>query len=98
MTDRTPPSFKISIADALAVRRIAKRAYAKWSVDEMSTQMDLTAAHANGCPLDFAKLEKFDDFNLAHDIFGIARHIDRRTGRLSDFFVPRCARPTKRAA
>lgn len=53
--------------------------------------MDLTACHANGCPLDFDKLSKFDDFNMAHDILLIERHIDRSTGKLGDCFLPRCA-------
>lgn len=59
----------------------------------MDTVMDLDACNSNGCPLDFDKLEKFDDFNLMHDVLGIARHIDRKTGKLNDHFWPRCAKP-----
>jgi hypothetical protein len=55
--------------------------------------MDLMATHANGCPLDFAKLAGFDDFNLVHDVSGIQRHIDRDTGTLGGCFLPRCALP-----
>lgn len=56
------------------------------------TQMDLAATHANGCPLDFEKLLGFDDFDFKHDMFGIARHLDRSTGELMHCFYPRCAR------
>ena len=55
--------------------------------------MDITAAHANGCPLDLVGLLAADDFNFAHDIGGIQRHIDRETGRLGGHFLPRFALP-----
>ena len=35
------------------------------------------------------ELAEADDFNLAHDVFGIHRHIDEATGELRDCFVPR---------
>ncbi len=54
--------------------------------------MDLSATNANGCPLDFDKLLAFDDFSFLHDIYGIARHLDRESGQLNDCFLPRCAR------
>lgn len=54
--------------------------------------MDLSATHANGCPLDFAKLLAADDFNFGHDVSGIMRNIDRLTGKLGNCFVPRCAK------
>ncbi|MDE7547230.1 hypothetical protein PY793_04420 [Acetobacter fabarum] len=54
--------------------------------------MDLDAAHSNGCPMDFARLDNADDFNLMHDVAGIARHLDRRTGKLTDMFRPRFAK------
>lgn len=60
--------------------------------------MDLIATHANGCPMDFAKLLNADDFNFMHDVCGIARHLDRRTGKLTDFFLPRCAAKTPRSS
>lgn len=58
----------------------------------MDVEMDVTATHANGCPLDLDRLLAFPDFDFAHDVFGIRRHIDRNTGKLGDCFVPRCAR------
>jgi hypothetical protein len=55
--------------------------------------MDLEACHCNGMPLDFDKLLAFPDFDFAHDVFGIRRHINRETGKIEDCFVPRCAKP-----
>lgn len=55
-------------------------------------RMDLAATNASGCPLDFEKLLAFDDFSFWHDITGIYHHLDRETGKLEDFFLPRCAR------
>jgi hypothetical protein len=53
--------------------------------------MDLNAAHCNGCPIDFAGLLEADDFEFAHDIVGIRKHIDRSTGQVLGFFTPRYA-------
>jgi hypothetical protein len=53
--------------------------------------MDLTACHANGCPMDFETLLSAPDADFVHDVGGIHRYIDRTTGRLGDCFVPRCA-------
>lgn len=53
--------------------------------------MDLTAVHANGCPLKLADLAASPKFDFVHDVFGIRRHINRTTGQLEDCFVPRFA-------
>lgn len=55
----------------------------------MDASMDIEAAHCNGNPLRLADLLEADDFNFAHDVFGIRRHIDRETGKLGDCFSPR---------
>lgn len=60
-------------------------------VDRLSLRMDLSATHAS-CPLDLERLAAFDDFNLLHDVGGISGHLDRATGRLTGYFLPRCAR------
>ncbi len=54
--------------------------------------MDIAATHLNGCPLNLEGLLVADDFNFAHDVLGIREHLDRRTGKLKDCFVPRYAR------
>lgn len=68
--------------------------------DRMSMMMDLCAAHGeNGnAPLDLKALAEADDFNLAHDVFGIEAHIDRITGKILGGFSPRFARPVSAAA
>ena len=87
-------SFSVSKSDHLLISKIATRARlmaAKARVDypQMTADMDVTACHANGNPLRLAELLAADDFNFSHDIFGIRRHLDRETGELKDFFVPR---------
>lgn len=57
----------------------------------MDAHMDITACHSNGCALNLLELAKADDFNFAHDVFGIRRHINRTTGKLKDCFLPRYA-------
>lgn len=59
----------------------------------MDYWMDLAATHANGCPMDFARMLDGDDFSFIHDFCGIARHLDRATGQLMNCFVPRFAKP-----
>lgn len=78
-----------------AIAAIAKRACALAPQlcdpdgSRISRIMDLEACHANGCPLDLTKLAGFDDFNLLHDVCGIASHLDRKTGKLTGHFLPR---------
>ncbi len=55
----------------------------------MDALMDLDACHSNGCPLKLGELLQADDFNFAHDVFGICQHINRNTGKLQDCFLPR---------
>lgn len=93
-------SFKTTKSEAAAISHIVDRAEkilkrevpnAAADFDRMSARMDITAAHANGSPLDLTRLCDADDFNLLHDFLGIQRHLDRSTGRLSGHFVPRFA-------
>lgn len=89
-------NFLVTKADSANINSAVKRALSlaakhKIKVDAMTMHMDLTACHANGCRLDLPKLLKADDASFGHDVFGIRRHIDRKTGRLTSSFVPRCA-------
>ncbi|ATJ91575.1 hypothetical protein HK16_04960 [Acetobacter senegalensis] len=58
----------------------------------LSTRMDLIATYANGCPMDFDRMRKADDFNILHDITGIKNHLNRETGQLEGMFLPRFAK------
>ena len=72
------------------VARACKDATARGDkLDSLDLQMDLVATHANGCPMDFARLVKADDFNFWHDISGIRAHLDRDSGNLTRCFLPR---------
>lgn len=42
--------------------------------------------------LDLVGLLEADELNFSHDIIGIQRHINRETGELMDFFLPRYAK------
>ena len=60
--------------------------------EERDMLMDLTACHANGCPLDLGRLLDAPRYDFVHDIVGIQDCLNRETGQLQDFFYPRCAR------
>jgi hypothetical protein len=103
MTDTV--SFNVSAADAAIIGRIADRAYAadkqtngRSACSLLEWRMDITACHANGNPLRLDDLLAADDFNFAHDAFGIARHLNRQTGQLENFFSPRFSRREEAAA
>ena len=71
--------------DVLSISGIARRVHKKFPEIEMfEIDMDLTACHLNGCPLDLDKLADFDDFNFYHDIFGIRNNINRTNGKLKE--------------
>lgn len=90
-------NWETTKADMIAISKIAKRQVERFSAVGIASQkqdieMDITAAHLNGCPLDLDKLLAFDDMNFAHDVCGIMAHIDRETGAIKDFFLPHCAK------
>ena len=87
-------SFDVSESDNLILRRIASRAVkvdlkTGGDGDFIHHMMNITACHANGNPLRLEDLEAADDFDFAHDMFGIDRHICRETGKLLNHFRPR---------
>ncbi len=76
------------------IPKIAKRAVVMAkkhgvSYDHLDAVMDIDACHNNGNSLKLAELLAADDFNFAHDVFGIRANIDRTTGKLANCFVPR---------
>ena len=78
------------------VAKIARRAVEKAKeldiqYDQMTAVMDIDACHNNGCPLKLKELLEADNFNFAHDVFGIRQHINRETGKLENCFLPRYA-------
>lgn len=73
----------------IAERAVAMAAEVGVEYRKMDAMMDIDAVHSNGNPLRLQDLLDADNFNFAHDVFGIRRYLDRRTGQLTEFFVPR---------
>lgn len=76
----------------IAIVARAKKEFAYFASEppyDPALEMDISATHANGNPLRLAELLAAPQADFAHDIFGIRRHIDRETGRLTDCFQPR---------
>lgn len=89
----TTIKWKTTAQDVDKIEQIAERAEVfGWRGNRTQTLMDLTACHANGCPLDLDKMLTFDAFNLIHDLAGLRDHMDRETGKLSHHFLPRGAK------
>lgn len=87
-------SFDCSLSDKDLISDIAVRAdnlglISLRQYPMMTCVMDVTAVHCNGNPLRLRDLLDATDFNFMHDIVGIARHLNRETGQLEDFFSPR---------
>ena len=85
-------NWEINNADANMIDKIVDRATTERpNRDRLDTELDLTACHLNGCPLDLGKLLDAGGVDFWHDIHGINEHIDRQTGKLRNCFVPRCS-------
>ena len=87
-------SFTVKKDEARIISKIAARAVSlalahDITYEFMDADMDITATHANGCPLRLDDLLAADEFNFGHDVFGIRRHFDRETGKLTRCFLPR---------
>lgn len=54
--------------------------------------MDLGAIHCNGCPLDLSVLMAMEITPFVEDIIGMTKNLDRTTGKLLNFYRPRCAK------
>ena len=88
-------NWRTTKADAKLIARIVTRARRLRIVrdhDPLALNMDITATHANSCPLRLRELLEGPDFDFSHDISGIQFHINRKTGTLEDWFVPRYAK------
>ncbi len=72
-----------------AILQRLREAFSDVSFDVLSLSMDLTACSNRG-HVDLAALLKARIGDLAHDVAGIAQHLDRETGDLGECFMPRC--------
>lgn len=94
---KTEVSFSATSEELSVIKSIGKRAVTMAKeldikYGELDAQMDVLATHANGNPLRLVELLAADDFNFAHDVFGIRANLDRSNGKLKNFFVPRFSR------
>lgn len=88
--------FDVAPEEAFLIEKIVDRyesifnqLFPSQTFDRVSASMDVTATHRNGCPLRLRELLESDLENFAHDIGGIAYHLNRETGQLLDCFLPR---------
>lgn len=88
-------NFKVSDSDAKLIQAIINRVISKQvEVDALGLEMDITACHANGCPLRLEELLQAGAFDFYHDLNGIQKNLNRTTGKLENFFCPRYAVPS----
>lgn len=92
----SPVSFDVSDPDGQLIHQICERASSMTKLTQrevLAYEMDLTATHLNGCPLDLQKLLEAPEFDFRHDLAGIRDNLNRITGQLENHFLPRCAKP-----
>ena len=75
-----------------AIVRRVRESFTSAKIDVISLSTDLTVCHNLG-HVDLKMLLGASDADFAHDICGIARHLDRDTGELKRF-LPRCRSAT----
>ncbi len=90
-----PISFKTTKEEAIQIGHIINRAR-KLSdnpdqIDTMSHHMDISACIANNFPLKLQEWLDAPDGDFLHDFYGITRHINRKTGKIENCFLPRFA-------
>jgi hypothetical protein len=88
---------KLNNADLSLIHEITKR-YVKMTgnrINQMTVEMDISACHISGNPLDLERLLSAKDFDFIHDIGGIRVSIDRETGKLMNCFDPRYSKKSK---
>jgi len=84
--------IQVGIAITRFMDFLKERGVKPTEVHAKNLHMDLGACHSNGCPLDFAALNKMDLTPFVNDCIGIGKNLDRNTGRLMNGYRPRCAR------
>lgn len=92
-TIQQPVLANFDTTEHQAAVRILDRAeeYAKMNgveINRLALYMDIQATHAQS-PIRLQELADAGDGDFAHDVFGILRHLDRKSGQLSDGFLPR---------
>lgn len=81
--------FNCTPAELNEVEMIIERYSQKAPCDKFSLLMDIVATHCNGNPLKLSELKTARDYDFFHDVCGIMKNVDRKTGKLQNFFSPR---------
>tara|TARA_R110000868_G_scaffold6369_1_gene36258 strand:- start:212 stop:514 length:303 start_codon:yes stop_codon:yes gene_type:complete len=79
--------------EMVLLRKIADRAKvyaAGWN--KAALMLTIEKAHGH-IPLDLGKLLASTESEFLRDVFGIAYHLNKKTGKIESHFVPRCALP-----
>jgi len=95
MHKKTSINWNIPEKEIVKARIIIKRARQLNLIEKNTVNhhlMNIIAVHMNDTKLDLDKFINFDEYNLAHDIFGIDTHLNKVTARLKNGFLPRSAR------
>ncbi|MFA5301013.1 MAG: hypothetical protein WC389_22700 [Lutibacter sp.] len=77
------------VEEKIAERAVTMAKKYQIQYDKLTALMDIDACHSNGNPLKLQSLLDADDFNFAHDVFGIRDNLNRETGKLEHCFSPR---------
>lgn len=86
---RTTPE-ETALIDKIAQRIMADPELSPYA-NKMTAMIEIILTHCNGTPLALDALLTADPASFWHDITGIARNLDRATGKLGNGFTPRHA-------
>lgn len=91
------PKMEVSKDEQKTIMAIVKRFFDivgdAGELRPIAIMLDLKACHSNGCPLDLDELLAAPrDSDVAHDVAGIGRYLNRETGKLEGGFTPRYAK------
>lgn len=94
MTKKEIEQNSIDIKKLSRIKRIAARAvrlHKKLTGKKASRIQIILDLHQciKKYPVDLSRLLKAESGNFVHDVFGIRRHLDRKTGKLTGGFLPR---------
>lgn len=89
--------WDVTPEDMDTIKRIAQRLFDmadefKIPVDRHMIAMEVACVHCNSCPLELWQLLASSGDDFSHDVLGINRFLDRKTGQLMNGFKPRFAK------
>lgn len=92
-TGKLKPGETLLISD-IVKRGCALAAKFDCTLNPLNSFLDMIVVH-RALPLNLKGMLESDDFNFAHDFFGIRNHLDRISGKLGNCFLPRFTLPYK---